>query len=323
MAVSGANQLKCVRLFSMENEGGARDQRMTSARFLALATCLAAVALLPAGAVATPPQTSSCKDLSEGLLKESLPPASKVQTVGQACLFTHIRFKAGTRQSWTIEQVSVVGLDGWDSKRSKLPPHLQVEAKGILFSPEIDSARMRYQLAVTQRPFDARLQFDWDSAGRQFHLREVALDSPWLGHISLGTDAVLSGQDLPSPSGLGKVQISRVRFVLDNRTVLESMIVPTLLGLIPEDKDPAVEIPKAQAKAERQLREMPQTVIDAASRDALIGFIRDFPHPSGHFELDLTLAEPRSLDSIKVQRKDDDWIGKARISARYEPAPAP
>ena len=87
------------------------------------------------------------------------------------------------------------------------------------------------------------------------------------------------------------------------------------------DKDPAVEFPRKQKAIEQKLRDIPGTVIDPQGRDALIRFTRDFPHPTGHFEMDLNFATAQSLEAINL-KKDADWLSGARITASYQPAPA-
>ncbi|MCI4591809.1 hypothetical protein MOK15_17135 [Sphingobium sp. BYY-5] len=277
------------------------------------------IATMATVGTATPPKPPSCRQLSEGLLKNAMTPQSKVRSIDGQCLFSNMRIKTGTRQAWTVEQLTVAGLDQWDGKLSPLPPHLRVEAKGIRFSYEIDNSHARYQMALTQKPFDARLDFAFDVAAKTLSLREVALESPWLGHVSFAADAEFQGDNVRDPSDLIGLRVSRLRFVLDNRSLLESMIMPSLIAFIPDDKDPAVEFPRQQKEAERRLKKLPTSALDAESRQALIRFTRDFPHPSGHFELDLMLDRPTSLDGIAKQKKNDAWLDHARIFARYQP----
>ncbi|MGC4251084.1 MAG: hypothetical protein QM605_06325 [Sphingobium sp.] len=281
---------------------------------------LAAMGLAVAG-WATPPKPPSCRQLSEGLLKNAMTPKSRVRDSDGTCQFTDVRIKTGTLQAWSVDQLTVTGLRQWDGKTSPLPPSLKVEAKGIRFAPEIENARTRYLMALTQKPFDARLDFGYDVAAQQLSIREVALESPWLGHIGFAVEAAFHGDNFPKAEDMKGLRISSARFVLDNKIVLESMIMPTLIAMIPDDKDPAVEFPRLQKDAERRWRKLPEEVLDRQSRDALIAFTRDFPHPSGHFEFDIRFAEPLSLDDATQRKKEKDWLKAAHIAARYEPRP--
>ena len=288
---------------------------------LAIAAPALAAAGLSVAGWATPPKPPGCKELAQGLLKNSMTPQSKVREVDGVCQFNDVRLKTGTLQAWTVDQLSVAGLRQWDGKATPLPPALKVEARGIRFSPEINDARTRYQMSVSQKPFDARLDFAYDIATRHLALREVTLESPWLGRISLGVDATFGGDNFPDMKDIGGLRIARAHFVLDNRVVLETMLMPSLLALLPQDKDPAVEFPRVQKDVERRLRKLPDQILDRQSREALIAFTRDFPHPSGHFEFDISFTRPLSLDDAMKRRKDEDWAGEAQISARYEPRP--
>jgi hypothetical protein len=282
----------------------------------------ALIASLPSSEAAARSAKLTCNTLAEGFLKASMTPASTVATAGGGCTFTNLRIKTGTRQSYSVERLEVAGLADWDPDRTPLPAAVNLDAHGIRFAPDIDSARIRYQIAVSQHPFDVRARIAWNAPTHVLHLQELSMSGPTLKHISLALDVILPSEKIPGSGDFDKLRISHAHVTLDNGYVFESMIVPIILPMIPEDEDPAIEVPKALKAAEKKLLATPATRTDAASRDALIRFVRDLPHPTGHFDLDLNWLQPRSLSDIKGALRGD-FLGGARAVAQYVPlAPA-
>lgn len=289
-----------------------------------LAPAMLLLSGLTASSTAAEPVPQACTALAQGFLKGAITDPGQVHASDEGCQFSDVRIKLGHTQSWSIDQLTISGLDGWDRKTTPLPPHLLVSAKGIRFSPAIDNSHIRYQLRLTQHPFDARLDAGFDPASKQLSIRELALESPWIGHIGLNMDAIYrldqdahAGRDLPD---LPALQLSHSRLVLDNKTLFESMLMPMIIAFVPQDQDPAVVFPRWQKRAEAQLREIPAKLLDPASREALIGFIRDFPHPTGHFQINISLAHPISPGEIKAKKGDAAFLKEAKITAVYQPA---
>lgn len=294
---------------------------MRRARLMRAALLPALLAIGPVvhEADAAPPRPD-CGALQKDLIKPFLTPQSRTRVEGDACVFENLRVKAGTMQAWSVRRLTVQGLAGWNAKTTPIPPHIRVEAKDILFSPDIESPHARYQIALNQKPFDARLEFDTDFTTMQLALREATIESPWMGRLSFGFEARMGDGQMRSPEGMFGLKLSRIHLALDNRYVFESMVMPMFMGMVPDDKDPAVEFPRMQKDMERKIGKLPEGVADASSRDAMIRFTRDFPHPTGHFETNLTLRQPLPLEDIMKRRANNmDWANMATLSARYEP----
>jgi len=287
------------------------------------AALVAQLAFSPCSALAKPREVS-CQSLADRLLAGRTTAQTKVLEDGQSCVITHVKITISPLRNWTIDRLTVSGPDFRGLEKGKpFPSALRVETQGIRFAPDIDDAHTRYVLQVQQRPFDARLSYEWDKATQQLHLRELALDSPRGGLVVLSMDADLSDLDtrttVPELKDLG---IRHVRMVLDNNGIFEDMLAPVLIGLVPPDDDPAVEIPKAQARELAQLRKLPSSVIDEASKAALTRFINDFPHPRGRLEIDQTFDRPLQLGDLKafLVAGTGTWSQGSRIKARYDPS---
>jgi len=286
-------------------------------RLLETACALGATLLvLPASASAAP---RTCKDLiSQESLKDLATPQTRTVDVAQGCAFTNLTFKLSYVRTLTIDRLTLSG-DGLLGDGAAFPPvSLRAEAQGIRFAPDIKDTHARYLMQVVQKPFSVRLSYDWDEATHQVHVHDISLDSPWLGDIGISLDL-----DAPTPE---KAAVRRISVRLDNRSLVESMLMPLLVGLIPADEDPAIEIPKIQEKAEKDIQKMPASLVDPSSREALIAFTRDFPHPTGHFEEAVGFATPISLDDVWDALKDNNGkaatlLHNAHIQARYVPQP--
>lgn len=292
---------------------------------------LASIALLlctltGGGRAMAAPEPQACTALAQGFLKGAISDPGQVHATDRGCLFSDVQIKLGRYQNWTVEQLTIEGLNGWDRKASPLPPHLLVSAKGIRFAAPVENSHLRYQMRLTQRPFDARLDAGFDPATKALSIHELAIESPWIGHIALGIDAVYraeqdghAGHDLPD---LPALQLSHTRLVLDNKTLFESMLMPTIIALVPAEQDPAEVFPRWQKKTEAQLRELPTRLLDADSREALIRFIRDFPHPTGHFAFDLRFAQPVTLAGLKAGKDHVSFLKDTKITVTYQPQAA-
>lgn len=293
-------------------------KRLASAALLLLA--------LSSDSAAAQSVPSACTTLAQGFLKGAITDPGQVHATDQGCQFSNIQVKLSRYQSWTVDQLTISGLENWDRKASPLPPHLLVSARGVRFAPAVDDSHMRYQMRLTQRPFDARLDAGFDPASQQLSIHELAIESPWIGHIGLGIDAVYraeqdkhAGHDLPD---LPALRLSHTRLVLDNKTLFEGMLMPAIIAFVPADQDPAVAFPRWQKKTEAQLRELPNGLLDHDSREALIRFIRDFPHPTGHFAVDVSFVHPISPGAIKAGKDHVSFLKDTKISVVYQPAPA-
>jgi len=240
-----------------------------------------------------------------------------------SCTFKNLELDSGHIAGWTADRVTLTSPGIAASTPGSIPKVLRADITGIRFSVRVDDSHARYLNAAVQRPFDIHLNYEWDDEAHQLHVREATLESPWIGRTSLSADLDVGG----SKDGFnGRIQdrgitLRRVHFVLDNRAIVEAMMLPALVGSLPKDKDPAVEFPKIQRLIEKEVRALPASGANEASKDALIRFVRDFPHPTGHFEETVTFDQPISLDELTTDKKGR-WLRKARIEAAYSPTPA-
>lgn len=264
------------------------------------------------------PQATPCEVVAKGLLAERTTARTTTEKTNDGCAFSHLRFDMGPYRGWTIDRLALGPRPEALAKDKPIPKALLIEARGVRFAPDLKDARSRYMVAMRQRPFDARLRYDLDEAGRQLRLHELAVDSAHGGLISVALDADLKdGEGSAARFDPNELGVRRVRIVLDNNGLFEEMLAPALIGLMPPDADPAVEIPKAKAREIERLGKLPSSVIDEDSRQALIRFVGDFPHPMGRFEVEQTLDRPLRLSDLK-SGGPGAWLSGSRLKARYE-----
>jgi hypothetical protein len=285
---------------------------------------LAVLFVLAASSATAQPREVSCKALADRLLAGRTTAETKVTQDGQTCAVTNLKIAKSRYQGWTIERLTVTGPDFRRLEKGQLfPTALRVEALGVRFAPDIEDTHSRYLIQAQQRPLDARLDYAWDKATQRLHLRELAVEGSVGGLFAVSMDADLADLDtrttLPGPKDLG---VRRARLVFDNGGLFESLLLPVILGLVPADKDPAAEIPKAQAREKAKVRALPSSTIDEASKDALSRFIDDFPHPRGHFEIDQTFDAPLRLTDPRALADSGMSLltGGSRIVVRYDPS---
>lgn len=265
------------------------------------------------------PRDMACQALAAWLLAGRTTPRTEVSQEADGCVATHLRFSIDRYRGWAVERLAVSGPQLDIGKDRPLPTSLRLEARGVRFAPELEDARARYLIQLQQRPLDVRLRYDWDKATQQLHLRELALDSPRRGLVALSMDADLKGFDKRMPS-LQDLGVRRVRMVLDNDGLFEDLLAPVVIGLTPDGEDPAVAIPKVKAREIQRLRALPRAMLDETSRDAMIRFVDDFPHPKGRLEIEQILDKPLQLRDLKSAAAiaPTVWLSGSKLTARYD-----
>lgn len=279
----------------------------------------------PAASAPAVPDVSACKALAGNLshimhVEVSNLPESAVTARPGSCIFSHATLNMSGFFVWSIDRLTIASPDIARGAGTTFPGSLRVDATGIRLETRIADSHARYLTSVAQKPFDVSFQYDRDRAARRLTVREVTIRSPWIGYASLAFDLDIP-PDAGAPKGMSKardVAIRQLHFVLDNREIVESMLIPVLVSLLPADKDPAIEFPKIQKQVELQARELPASSADDASKDALIRFTRDFPHPSGHFEETLRFDHPLVLEELLSGGKGK-WLRGAHLQAAYQP----
>jgi hypothetical protein len=125
----------------------------------------------------------SCRSLTKTLLQYAVTAETTIQDGKDSCTFTRLAIGAKSYHGWTIEQLRIAGPDFQHLGRNNpLPQSLAVDVKGIRTTTNLGNAHTQYIMAVSQKPMEARLSYDWDKASRQLHVREITLASPgWAG----------------------------------------------------------------------------------------------------------------------------------------------
>jgi hypothetical protein len=279
--------------------------------------------LLLLGAAPPPP---TCEAYFAKLSDFASDPKTRIEAIPGGCALNNAHLPIGSRQRVTVDRLTVTGPDLLRAAAEhRLPVALTLEAHGLRIVPVIDNRTIAYIVKVQQRPFDGRLRYEWDKAGKQFHLRELSVQSERMGRLSLAVDADLDdirklNRDTPAQAAEG-LGLRRIRIDFDNKAIMEGFLVAPLVTALGPVDDPEVAVEARKAKLVQQIAALAASVADAGAKQALTGFVKDFPHPTGHFEVELNYDKPLRLDTAHDLKALDgnEWQKEARIAARYVP----
>ncbi|TMV69038.1 hypothetical protein FGG78_30950 [Thioclava sp. BHET1] len=289
------------------------------------AVIIAILAMMAANSVPVPacaePPVLTCQEItSRTPVKTFVTPNTRAIDKDGACTLTNLRIRPSDIgiESWTVGRLRIMARQD-PATIGQLPPTvLRLQADGILFSPVTEDSHMRYMIHVMQKPFSAKLSYNWDTTTGALHVQEAELSGRLLGLIRLSFDGNLPSDSLLSGFDPPDVHVKHVHIVLENKVLIENFLIPPLIGLLPSSVDPATAIPASQTLAESQVRELPDSAGTKSSKDALARFIADFPHPTGHFEEDVTLKKSLGMNDLETICDTDPVCG-GHFQASYKP----
>ena len=226
---------------------------------------------------------------------------------------------------WQIGTLDIRGRwqapdDPADLARAAPPTALSVKARDIVQIFETDDPVMNYQFQIQQRPIAVTLDFDWDPESGTAHLAELSLAGEFLGRASLALTA-----RLPAAATIGDLQeanlrVESFRLSLENRSLVERLLLPPLLATLSPEADPAGLVERSRRRFLSAVGALADQLASKDSRQALATFAQDFPRPTGAFEAEIRLTEAIfPLSALSECREPPFCL--ARLEARYEPAP--
>lgn len=277
-------------------------------RFLAVLLLVAVTLVSPASAQKSKsayqaPMT--CEAAATAMPAFSLLETSTVEAIENGCRVTNLVFDLGNGYSrFEMAEVTLVAPDlfaRWAEQR--LPDAVELTVKGTQFSPQTGNATTDYIIGVQQVPYNLHLKYRWNEVAGELVLVDASMRSGILGRVSVsGTmtgvstmPSVVDGMEDIAGYGLSQVSIT-----LTNRSLLENFAIPTLVAMLSSDTDPRAQIAALQATLRATASALPDTIADAASRQALVDFIDAFPHPRQTYDLSLTAEPPVPVTDISA-----------------------
>ena len=284
------------------------------------------ISLAPLSAAAGTP----CTDLIEGSAVIQHADGFAISDLHDGCAVANGIFKSGSRMGWTFEHAEFKGdgltdfLKAIASKPEHLPTWGRFSVEGVRFTPMLDNAMANYITTVQQWPMDMSGSFRFDPKDGYLDIQELELTNLRLGKASLSAELSLpKDAGMPALMQDGSVGLTHLHFRLDNQGLFEGMAVPSLAAFLQQmagSDDPAQGINQLRDSTVAALQALPDGRIDAESKAALLRFVKDLPHPTGFFTLDLALDQP-----LKISAPDFDSaqlaqsaLANARISVSYK-----
>ncbi|HEY4198988.1 MAG TPA: hypothetical protein VGM83_00355 [Devosiaceae bacterium] len=263
-----------------------------------------------------------CKELMRLLPQFEGAPDSTLETLPDGCAATHLVISGGQYQRWTIDRLSLTGID-MNSTAVGAPQALQLDAKGLAFAPDVGNPVSAYIMKVRQQPLDVHLAYHYDDAQKQMHLDATVTGE---GYGDFGVSATILGfspadinfSEVPDTA---KIAIAGLSTTLENKEMIESFIVPMVASMTPTDGDPEKFIGDGKAGLIAMIGGLPDATASATSKDALSRFVGDFPHPRGKLDLDVEPTPPLKADDL--EKLDNPMslltlLGKIKLTASYE-----
>jgi len=245
------------------------------------------------------------------------------------CLITNGSIEFGPYQNWAFKRAEIKSDDVASLKRdmAMIPNWGRVAVEGLTLRFPVTSAVTRYITALQQWPMDFSGSYHWYPAEGRLEVDNVELSSLRGGLVAASGDFVTNSNATPqSLAAMSTLGISRLRLRLDNQGLFESVAGPSLVAALSAgagwdadiDIDERVEASKTQAAA--VLTAIPDAQIDKESRQALIRFVRDLPHPGGFFSLEIEFPKPfmvGELDPGTDPVAALKLLSGAKITAQY------
>lgn len=301
-------------------------------RSLFAATCL----FIPVKAVAQEPPAAEQVHVvtdCDSLLKRfgstiEMGADSKVEPIDGGCHIHNIHIAVSRFVRWKLPDLRVTGADLFDAATAqRMPVALEVSVKRAAMIPSGVSPAQTYTMEVMQPGYDAHVSYAWNPESRDFALDDFTLTVPGAGSFSIN-GGLSNLSELPAlekkpPEDAKQAAIKTLSIKLENHDLFQTLIVPLLIGLIPEGEDPRVLVPRYQMAATVFIDGLPETVADADSKSALKAFVAHFPRPAGTYDMSVETQPPIRMEEWQGAADPavlTGLINRMKISASHQPS---
>ena len=189
-----------------------------------------------------------------------------------------------------------VGLDSFVAT-GVLPERITIEARKLAAIPVFEhspSLSWVYRVQSLRTGVDVVMELVLDHTSGAIDLERLSFD--FIGDNRIDLQARMTGVDLSDSWALqasaGEAALSAYRLRVESHGLFETLALPALGPAILDGvDDPAAELARMKALAAGWLALLPDDLLAAESRDALIRLIGTLPHPNGVLEIRMQ-AEP-------------------------------
>ncbi len=246
------------------------------------------------------------------------------------CVMTGGAIETSSYQTWVFKRAEIEAdnFAGIKKDMSTVPTWGRLAIEGLTWRFHTSSPVTNYITKLQQWPMDVTAAYHWFPADGRLEVQDLQVTSVRTGLMSVSADLVTDKNTTPQALlTSGHIGLSRLRLRLDNQGLFEALVGPMASASLlyfskPGDDQPEIEpqVEGAKTRAIASLTATPETQIDGESRQALIRFIQDIPHPTGFFSLEIEFAKPIMLSDLSLASDEATivkMIAAARIKARY------
>lgn len=290
-------------------------------------TLLAAYLLLtaaPALANAEPPAQTG-KICEERIRNAGLDFGEKAQIRDwpHGCLIANGGIAFGTYQNWIFKRAEFKSdsIAALAKDMQAIPLWSSLSIEGLALQIPTSSASARYIAALQQWPMDFSGSYRWYPDEGRLEVDDMQLSSPRSGLLGVSGDFVAEKNATPqSLAALNTLGVSRLRLRIDNQGLFEAIVGPSAVALLTagnaDDADVEAQVEASKTQAVAVLAAIPDDQIDKNSRQSLIRFVQDMPHPVGSFSVEIEFPKPLMFGEL-MQSGDPVGVLKLLSSAKF------
>lgn len=246
------------------------------------------------------------------------------------CVITNGALDTARYQTWTFTRAEIKAENFASIRKDNvvIPAWGSIAVEGLIPRFRTGNPLASYITKLQQWPMEFAASYRWHAADGRLEVDDVRLSSIRGGVMSVSADLTADRNTTPQAlAATGNIGISRLRVRLDNQGLFEALVGPSAVALaayfsVPDGETGDIEarIEEAKAKAVALLAAAPDTQLDKDSKQALIRFVQDMPHPTGYFSVEIELPKPLTISDLAPGMDDlkpARILAGARIEARY------
>jgi len=305
-------------------------------RFI-LPTVLLSLAATSAFAQTTAPAPdnaplSRCEEFLKGM--SILKPGKDymVRDIPDGCVVSNGIYQAMSIMGWTVERavLEVDRLQDYLSEAPDLsktaPQWGRLAVDGVRMTLQSGNKVSDYITSIQQWPMDFAASYRFNPESGYLHIQNAEISS-----IKMGKASVSAEINLPVDSSVASLTVnptatlSHLRLRLDNQGLWESVALPVLANYaaLPSEtgeSDPEIDIARLRDIVSKSVEAMPDKQIDATSRQALLRFVQDMPHPTGFFTMDVHFDKPMPIgvNDLEPGKLAQHALTGAKMSVTYK-----